>query len=725
MKKLITLTALSVLLVAAGSCEKDKPVVNPPDKPSGGDETPTPPSPPTPTVPTIDYDKYNLKDVAAKAGLKLGVSFTYWEYRNNPAVSGILKRDFAAVTFGNEMKHDGIVQASGSYRFGSADEMAGWVKDCGAELFGHTLGWHSQQQRTYLNGIIAQATRNNNASLLKKNWNLEEGTLDGFTADGFEAFTSLYDVFAGNYAAKATKDGASLQFEAPIEVEKTYTVSFWAKSIANSAVESHVRVVSGDGQEASTVVTSSWCKYSVTLTTESLGAFAYRLIASKDVVIDNIRVIGTDGGDVPPSGDGYIDPAALDGGIDFENFTVGGSNQLLQSGYFVQVNGPDYVTVTDVNPHSGSLSLKMDNADGHATNSWDVQVVTKSYPVTPGKTYRIAWYARASRTADLMVDIRGDGETQYRNSSYGQFQQMDTEWTYQYFDYQVTQGTELSFAFFGATEAVTYYLDDFQVIPASAGANAPARRRSSASFKASTKLDGELVNDAIGFVYRDWVYTMVEHFDVYGWDVVNETFSDWPVDFRSPQNTDMTNAFIWGQYFKSTKDWVDHAFAYATDALARTGKTAILYLNDYNLETIDAKRKAYCDYVKGNPQVTGVGTQMHLDMATADLKNKVVASLTDLTATGRMVRISELDICCTDMVAQADLYKFIFQKYLEIVPPAQRGGITIWGINDKDSWVGENNAPLLYRGQNYIRKPAYETLYVYLCELAGLNPYKE
>jgi endo-1,4-beta-xylanase len=134
--------------------------------------------------------------------------------------------------------------------------------------------------------------------------------------------------------------------------------------------------------------------------------------------------------------------------------------------------------------------------------------------------------------------------------------------------------------------------------------------------------------------------------------------------------------------------------------------------------------------VKGNPQVTGVGTQMHLDMATPDLKNLIVASLTDLKNTGRMVRISELDIKCTSLTDQADLYKFIFQKYLEIVPAAQRGGITIWGINDKDSWVkqeqdGRQNMPLLYQGVNYARKPAWETLYLYLCEVAGLDPYKE
>jgi endo-1,4-beta-xylanase len=538
MRKLTILILLSALLTAVGSCAKNEPIV-PSDNPPGKEVTPDPPTPP---VKVMDYDKYAMGVLALEAGVRLGVSFTYWEYQLNTPVRNILTRDFTAVTFGNEMKHDAIVQADGSYNFASADEMAGWAKACGNDLFGHTLGWHSQQKRDYLNTVISKAVPNNDASLVQQNWNFETGTLDGFATEGFKAITSLYDVFAGDYAAQAVTDGATLQIDAAIEAGRTYDVSFWAKSLAK---EGSVKIVTGVGQEVETQVSTAWRKYTVTLSTESVSDFAYRLVASKDVVIDNIRIIETTG---TPSG----------------------------------------------------------------------------------------------------------------------------------------------------------------------------------SFRTGNDLSGELVNDAIGFVYRDWVYTMVEHFDVYGWDVVNETFSDWPVEFRNTQNTDISKNFVWGQYFKSTKDWVDKAFAYATDALARNGKTAVLYLNDYNLETIEAKRKAYCDYVKGNPQVTGVGTQMHLDMvATQDLKEKVVASLKDLTATGRMVRISELDIKCNDLVAQADLYKFIFQKYLEIVPPAQRGGITIWGINDKDSWVGENNAPLLYRGANYTRKPAFEALYLYLCEAAGFDPYKE
>ena len=707
MKKIWTLVLLAALAGAvASSCGKDEPTPVTPEKP----DTPVTPDPPQPKV--VDYDKYALKDLAEKAGLKLGVSFTYGEYQQNPKVAEILKRDFAAVTFGNEMKHDAIVQQGGAYYFTRADQMAGWAKTCGAELFGHTLGWHSQQQRTYLNNLISKAARNNSASLLKQNWNFEAGTLDGFQAAGFEIFQSLYDVFAGDYAAKAVTDGATLTVDAAVEAGKPYTFSFWAKTLAK---EGTLSVTSGDGQSAQTKVSGQWYKYSVPFTLESPGDFAFRITASKDVVIDNVRILGEGGGGQQPTAEV----------IDFEGLTAG----PLNSPDISAINGADYVRVTGETAHGGSLSLKMDNSSGYAQNAWSIQVLTKSFAVTPGTTYRLSWYAKASKAADFQIDVRGDGDVKYFESKYNSFPKAGTDWTYQSVEFTVASGTELSFAFYGGVEAVTYYLDDIRFAPASAAASAP-RRRAAPAFSAVSSLNGELVNDVIGYVYRDWVYTMVGHFDAYGWDVVNETFSDWPAGaFRTPQNTS-GEVFVWGQYFKSTKDWVDKAFAYATDALARNGKTAVLYLNDYNLETSADKRKAYCDYVKGNPQVTGVGTQMHLDMATPDLKNLIVASLTDLKNTGRLVRISELDIKCTDLTAQADLYKFIFQQYLEIVPAAQRGGITIWGINDKDSWVkqeqdGRQNMPLLYQGVNYARKPAWNTLYLYLCEVAGLDPYKQ
>lgn len=556
MKKLSFLLLSAAFLSAVVSCQIDDPEDHSGDKPAGGI--------PQPVVREVDYSKANLGDLALKQGVRLGAAFTYQEYMKNPQVAEILTREFKAVTFGNEMKHDAIVRPDGTLQFDTADQMATWAKSAGAELFGHVLGWHSQQQKVYLNDVIDRANA-----------------------------------------------GAE---ESPIH------------------------------------------------------------------------------------------PAALLGGIDFERYTAGASSKLLESGEFVLVNGPSHVTLTDASAHSGSLCLRMDNADGHAAQSWDVQVVTRTFPVDSGKTYRIAWYARASRPADLQIDIRGDGDSQYRSSAWGQFAKMSASWTYQSLDYTIQSGKEISLGFYGATEAVTYYIDDIQIFPVEAAAAAEPTRR------------------AIDAAFKTFVYGMVEHFDVYAWDVVNETFTE-SGEFRTRGNT--PEGFVWGTYYDSTKDWVDTAFSYATDAAARFGKKPVLYINDFNLETSPAKRKAFCDYAKGNPQVTGVATQMHLDMATPDLKAKVEATLKDLVATGKIVRISELDLKNNDETAQADMIRFIFQQYLEIVPAAQRGGITFWGLNDKDSWVGEENHPLLWKGNQYEKKEAYKALYLYLCELNGINPYME
>lgn len=557
MKKFPPLFLLAACLAAVLSCQPVEPEEKTDDKPDVV-------IPPPPVVKEIDYFKTNLGELAWKQGVRLGAAFTYQEYTKNPQVAEILTREFRAVTFGNEMKHDAIVQPGGALRFDTADKMAEWARSAGTELFGHVLGWHSQQQKAYLNHLIDQAN-------------------------------------AGTETA-------------------------------------------------------------------------------------------------------FINPAAIAGGIDFERYTAGASSPLLESGEFVLINGQSYVTLTNDSPHSGSLCLKMDNSDGHATQSWDVQAVTRTFPVESGKTYRIAWYGRASRAADIQLDIRGDGDTQYRNSAWGQFAKMSSSWTYQFLDYTVQSGQELSLGFYGATEAVTYYLDDIQIFPVeAASAGEPARK-------------------AIDVAFRTFVYGMVEHFDVYAWDVVNETFTE-SGEFRTQGNT--PDGFVWGTYYESTRHWVDTAFAYAAAAAAKFGKNPVLYINDFNLETSPAKRKAFCDYARSNPRVTGVASQMHLDLATSDLKTKVETTLKDLVATGKMVRISELDLKNNNETAQAEMIQYIFQKYLEIVPLAQRGGITFWGINDKDSWVGEQNHPLLWKGSQYEKKEAYKVLYLYLCELNGINPYKE
>ncbi len=725
MKKFSVLILISAMLVASFSCskpEKEDPIKPDPVKP---DPTPTPD--PDPQPPTIDFTKASLGELAAKKGVKLGAAVTYWEYRNNPQVKDILKREFDAVTFGNEMKHDAIVNASGKFNFSSADEMVSWMKECGVDLFGHTLGWHQQQQIPYMNSLIAKAS-DNSESLLKANWNFESGTLDNYTADGFSVTEVYTEVFGGNYSAKATKDGSTLSFTAPVQEGSSYVFSFWAKGPKGAQLS----FTSDDGQSVSTAVSDSWLKYSVEVPAGTSADPECLITADSGVIVDNLRIFGAGSGSGDDPGDepsGYINPYALGGGIDFEKYTAGTTAADLLADGFTQINGPDYVKVSGDFANSGSLSLRMDNSDGHATESWDVQVITPSWDIEGGKTYRVAWYARSNEGADLQIDIRLESGVSYYSSVYNQFPKMTSDWTYQWVDIGTKESdSSIQVAFYGATQAALYHIDDIQVFDTvhaeeTSTAAKGLKPNDLPAFKTTSSLDGETADDALGFVYKNWVYTMIEHFDAYGWDVVNETFTE-NGQFRSKSNTTDDKSFIWGTYFGGQKNFVDKAFAYAKDALSLYGKTADLYINDYNLETSPSKRKALCDYAASNPDITGVGSQMHLDMKTPDLQNKIVQMLKDMVATGKKVRISELDIKCTGLDAQAELYKFIFEQYIELVPDAQKGGITMWGINDKDSWVGENNHPLLWMGSGYTRKPAYEALYVYLCKLNGIDPYK-
>ena len=342
---------------------------------------------PADTTPASVY-KYGLKDLARANGLVIGAEFSYATYQKDDSLKVVLRRDFEAVTFGNEMKHDNILKSSGQFDFSKADVMAGWTRDCGLELFGHTLGWHSQQQTDYLNRLISGAA---------------------------------------------------------------------------------------DAQEADALVRKA---------------------------------------------------------------------------------------------------------------------------------------------------------------------------------------------------------------------------------------------------HKSWVEAMVGHFDVYGWDVVNEVFTD-SGEWRGRDDIDTGeyHKFDWGSHYPGgTKGFVDSAFHNARVALESTGRSADLYINDYNLEWSSAKLEALCSYAESNPDVTGVGTQMHVN---SDVnRDKVRLMLQRMAATGKKVRISELDVAQAG-VDQGETIVYIFDQYLRIVPEAQRGGITFWGVSDRNSWRGSEKAPLLYDSR-YRRKDAYLKLHAFLLERSEL-----
>ena len=183
---------------------------------------------------------------------------------------------------------------------------------------------------------------------------------------------------------------------------------------------------------------------------------------------------------------------------------------------------------------------------------------------------------------------------------------------------------------------------------------------------------------------------------------------------------------------RAGRQYIARAFEMARKADARP----IRYYNDYDLWTSRAKRCRLKKLVgsintKQNGQlIQGIGLQMHikgcLDNAKklskcgktpTEIARKVREALSDLVGLGLKLRISELEIKYPKPFTgyedrQAKQYAAVIRTYLDTVPEAQRGGITLWKLRDAEccgtpnGCTGTQHCSHLFR-HNLTAKPAY------------------
>ncbi len=234
--------------------------------------------------------------------------------------------------------------------------------------------------------------------------------------------------------------------------------------------------------------------------------------------------------------------------------------------------------------------------------------------------------------------------------------------------------------------------------------------------------------------YARHIDTVAAHFagKVKSWDVVNEALFDSADDDGRGSANGYRQSVFYRQY--GSPEYIDEAFRRARAA----DPTAELYYNDFNTEENGAKTTALVNLVQrlitnGAP-IDGVGFQMHVMNDYPSIAN-IRASLqkiVNLSPTLK-IKISELDVrlnnpydgnsnndyknrsdcatSCAGLDTQKARYKEIIQAYLDIVPPARRGGVVVWGIADPDSWFYTNQNlpdwPLLFN-DSLQKKPAYQ-----------------
>jgi GH35 family endo-1,4-beta-xylanase len=233
---------------------------------------------------------------------------------------------------------------------------------------------------------------------------------------------------------------------------------------------------------------------------------------------------------------------------------------------------------------------------------------------------------------------------------------------------------------------------------------------------------------------------------VKAWDVVNEAISggdsdgDGVYDLQH-YNGDESN-FFWQDHMgdlEYTRQAVRLARLHYANSMSSKGGDdgkLTLFVNDYNLESDwdgNGKLKSLIKWIErweadGVTKIDGIGSQMHIscymnESTQTSKKNAVENSFKLMAATGKLVRISELDMGMVDASGKdvptanmteamhqrmASYYEWIIKKYLEIVPAKQQWAICQWCATDSPTNSGwRANTPVGLWTLDWYRKHTY------------------
>jgi endo-1,4-beta-xylanase len=204
---------------------------------------------------------------------------------------------------------------------------------------------------------------------------------------------------------------------------------------------------------------------------------------------------------------------------------------------------------------------------------------------------------------------------------------------------------------------------------------------------------GQLMNDHIALEVGRYKGRLA------AWDVVNEPFNEDGTYRQTLWYNGLGTGYI----------------AQALTAARAADPAAKLYINDYNVEGVNAKSTALYNLVKSLKEqgvpIDGVGLQAHLIVG--QVPSTLQQNIQRFADLGVDVAITELDIRMTlpsdstKLAQQAADYKAVMNACVAV---ARCAGVTVWGFTDSDSWI-----PSTFPGQgaatpydeNYAPKPAY------------------
>lgn len=721
-----------------------------------------------------DYAQQNTPNMLI--GIGMGADL----YINNANGEGSLANaNYQIFTPGNAMKNDAIMGNSGSLNFATVDKLIEAL-DGNMKLYGHNFFWHTQQNQSYLKSLIAPTlvveSDGDIANVLSGDasdfnggstggwgsWGSNKESAEVVSGAGQDGSAAL--VLKNKGDGNAWEAQCAYTFNDYLEMNKTYVIKFKAKS-TSPAGELQFQYQNGStygsqGGYNSFTVGTDWQTFQYEFTIDKYDD-VNRIILNFGKVgatytIDDIQ-FGL-------KQDDPMENVMAGDASDFEGGTTGNWGSWGSNKESAEVEeGAGY-------NNSKGLALK-NKGDG---NAWEAQCAyTFDDALQEGKKYIIQFYAKSTSPAGELQFQYQNGTTYSSQGGYNTFS-VGTDWVKCEFTFTPAYDDANRIILNYGKVGGTYYIDNIkfglakdqnaaargiQYIQASNGKARKVTRASRKYFVLKSAAEKQAVLEG---AMEAWVSGVAKHLAEknvvpYGYDVINEPIADgsnkyrgidkgifggtWTEDEQTmydaaPVETEAdgltlnwgSNHWYWGYY---VKDYPVKAFQLARKYLPAETK---LFVNDYNLETSPNKLDALIKFVKdideknGTPIVDGIGTQMHVSLSCSDdaeknaaniaaLKEKVDAMFQTMAATGKLVRVTELDLSLgtaspssNQYKAQSDAYRMIMESYKANVPAAQQSGITIWSLSDNEAeheyWL-KGQVPNLF-DKDYKRKWAYK-----------------